>query len=52
MATLLPDQPAPADLGFAMPAERDGHHTPVGNFFTAWALRETLVQWLDPAPLP
>jgi hypothetical protein len=52
MSTLLPDQPAPADLGFAMPAERDGHRTPAGNFFTARALRETLVRWLGPAPPP
>jgi hypothetical protein len=30
----------------------NGHHSPAGNFFTAWALRDTLVRWLDPAPLP
>ncbi len=29
-----------------------GHHTPAGNFFTAWALKQTLVKWLDPPPLP
>jgi hypothetical protein len=29
-----------------------GHHTPAGNFFTAWALKDHLVKWLDPAPLP
>src|SRR5262249_35245844 len=29
-----------------------GHHSPAGNFFTAWILRETLVKWLDPPPLP
>lgn len=30
----------------------NGHHTPAGNFFTAWALKDPLVQWLDPKPLP
>jgi len=29
-----------------------GHHTPLGNFFTAWALKDSVVDWLDPAPLP
>src|SRR5262249_43821886 len=32
--------------------ESGGHHSPAGNFFTAWALKDTLVKWLDPAPLP
>lgn len=26
------------------------HHSPAGNFFTAWALRETVVKWLTPPP--
>ena len=29
-----------------------GHHTPAGNFFTAWAIKERVRRWLDPAPLP
>ena len=29
-----------------------GHHTPAGNFFTAWSIKDTLVDWLDPKPLP
>jgi hypothetical protein len=29
-----------------------GHHTPAGNFFTASALRDRLIKWLEPAPLP
>jgi hypothetical protein len=29
-----------------------GHHNPAGNFFTAWALKNHLVQWLDPRPAP
>jgi len=29
-----------------------GHHNPAGNFFTAWALKNRLVQWLDPRPAP
>jgi hypothetical protein len=30
----------------------NGHHSPAGNFFTAWALKDPLVKLLDPAPLP
>jgi hypothetical protein len=30
----------------------NGHHTPRGNFFTAWALKDAVVRWLDPKPLP
>ncbi len=29
----------------------NGHHTPRGNFFTAWTLKDSVVQWLDPKPL-
>lgn len=29
----------------------NGHHTPRGNFFTAWALKDTVVQWLNPKPV-
>ncbi len=29
-----------------------GHHTPRGNFFFAWAIKERLVRWLDPKPVP
>jgi len=30
----------------------NGHHTPRGNFFFAWAIKERIVAWLDPKPLP
>jgi len=30
----------------------NGHHTPAGNFLTAWALKPTVVSWLDPVPTP
>jgi hypothetical protein len=30
----------------------NGHHTPRGNFFTAWAIKDEVVKWLDPKPLP
>jgi hypothetical protein len=30
----------------------NGHHTPKGNFFMAWAMKDTMVQWLDPKPRP
>ena len=29
-----------------------GHHNPSGNFFTACALKDRIVKWLDPVPLP
>ena len=28
-----------------------GHHTPAGNFFIAWAIKDKIVEWLDPKPL-
>jgi hypothetical protein len=30
----------------------NGHHTPRGNFFTAWAIKDRVVQWLNPKPMP
>ncbi len=30
----------------------NGHHTPRGNFFTAWAIKDRLIQWLNPKPAP
>ena len=30
----------------------NGHHTPRGNFFTAWAIKDKVIQWLEPKPLP
>ena len=27
-----------------------GHYGPAGNFFCAWALKDKLVEWLDPKP--
>lgn len=29
-----------------------GHHSPAGNYFTAWALMDKVVDWLDPTPAP
>jgi hypothetical protein len=29
-----------------------GHHNPAGNFFTAWAFKNRVVEWLDPPPKP
>ncbi|MFC1606508.1 hypothetical protein ACFL47_00940 [Candidatus Latescibacterota bacterium] len=29
-----------------------GHHTPAGNFLFAWALKDRIVEWLEPAPAP
>ena len=28
-----------------------GHHTPIGNAFTAWAVMDQVVDWLDPEPV-
>lgn len=30
----------------------NGHHTPAGNFLTAWAMKSAVVRWLDPPPIP
>jgi hypothetical protein len=30
----------------------NGHHTPRGNFFTAWALKDRVIPWLKPKPRP
>ena len=30
----------------------NGHHTPRGNVFTAWALKDAVVEWLNPKPPP
>lgn len=30
----------------------NGHHSPAGNYFFAWALKDRLCDWLNPAPLP
>ncbi len=29
-----------------------GHHNPAGNFFTAWAIKNRVVEWLEPSPAP
>jgi hypothetical protein len=29
-----------------------GHHTPAGNFFFAWAIKNRICDWLDPSPVP
>lgn len=29
-----------------------GHYNPAGNHFFAYALKDTIVEWLDPKPLP
>lgn len=29
-----------------------GHQSPAGNFFAAWAIKDNLVNWLTPPPLP
>ena len=30
----------------------NGHHSPAGNYLFAWAIKDTIRDWLDPAPLP
>ena len=29
-----------------------GHHNPAGNFFAAWAIKNQVVNWLNPKPRP
>ncbi|MEE2753608.1 MAG: hypothetical protein VX910_06460 [Candidatus Latescibacterota bacterium] len=29
----------------------NGHHTPRGNYFFAWAIKDRLVEWLEPRPI-
>jgi len=29
-----------------------GHHSPAGNYFAAWAIKDKVVEWLEPEPLP
>jgi hypothetical protein len=40
------------DIGDFLKRFYNGHHTPNGNFFTAWAIKDRVAKWLDPAPLP
>ncbi len=28
-----------------------GHHSPAGNYFAAWAIKDKVVEWLEPEPL-
>ena len=30
----------------------NGHHSPAGNFFTAWSIKKRIVEWLSPTALP
>jgi hypothetical protein len=41
-----------ADISAFLKRFYNGHHTPYGNFFTAWAMKDHVAKWLDPAPLP
>jgi hypothetical protein len=45
-------QSSKADVDQYLAPFYNGHHTPRGNFFTAWAIKDRVVQWLDPKPLP
>ncbi len=31
---------------------RNGHHSPRGNCFFAWAIKQDMVAWLNPKPPP
>jgi hypothetical protein len=45
-------QQSKADIGSFLNRFYNGHHTPAGNFFTAWAIKDRMAKWLDPAPMP
>ena len=38
------------DLDTFMGRYYTDHHTPLGNVFTAWAVMDEVVNWLDPKP--
>ncbi len=40
------------DVGSFLRQYYIGHHSPRGNFFSAWALKDRVVDWLKPPPLP
>jgi hypothetical protein len=40
------------DLDKYLDGYYNGHHTPRGNFFTGWAIKDRVVDWLEPKPLP
>lgn len=40
------------DVGAYLKRYYIGHHSPAGNFFTAWAIKDEVVEWLEPPPLP
>ena len=44
--------PVRADVQAFLEPYYIGHHTPRGNFFFAWAIKDRIVEWLDPRPLP
>ena len=39
------------DLDTFMRRYYTGHHTPLGNVFTAWAVMDEVVDWLHPKPV-
>jgi hypothetical protein len=41
-----------ADINTYLKRYYIGHHNPAGNFFTAWAIKNRVVEWLDPPPAP
>ena len=41
-----------SEIGSFLSRYYNGHHTPPGNYFTAWTLKDHVTKWLDPAPLP
>ncbi len=40
------------DIGQYLDRYFIGHHSPAGNFFFAWGIKDKIVNWLDPKPLP
>lgn len=40
------------DIGTYIKRYYIGHYSPAGNFFCAMALKDKVVKWLDPRPLP
>ena len=41
-----------SEIGMFLKRFYNGHHTPAGNFYTAWTIKDRVAKWLDPAPFP
>ncbi|MCA9191553.1 MAG: SGNH/GDSL hydrolase family protein [Planctomycetales bacterium] len=45
-------QESNTDMSTFLKRYYNGHHTPAGNFFFAWSLKDHIIDWLNPKPNP